>query len=266
LVNQGTVDGGSALWLYGGNITGGGAFRGNGIGLVTYGNANNPVNGQQYLANGLTLAPSSGSNVQLAIGHYGPAPQVMNLSVNGNAAVWMPSAWPASYDIPTNTLPVLSGAIRAAGTRDPDYGAGSLIVQATGDLSLGAGSPRDFVFPGGIVLKAGGTLDLAGVFVTNGWTASGTAFQGMYFESPSIVSTGGAIEVLTNNLNWINFSTLPAAVVQAWQLVQQPDATVQYVPADSTAPHLNTYSTLINANAAGQCWTCLMNVAPVTIQ
>ena len=121
------------------------------------------------------------------------------------------------------------------------------------------------MFPGGIVLKSGGTLDLKGVIVNQGWTTAGQAFQGTYFESPNIVSSAGNIQVLTNNLNWVNFSTMPQAPVRTWSLVRAADGNAQYVPADSVAPHLNTYSVLIEAAVAGQCWVCLVNNLPINM-
>src|SRR5205085_3800634 len=41
LMNQGVIDGGIALWMYGASIGGGGAFRGDGIGIATPGDAHN---------------------------------------------------------------------------------------------------------------------------------------------------------------------------------------------------------------------------------
>jgi hypothetical protein len=138
-----------------------------------------------------------------------------------------------------------------------------MIVQATGALSLAGGVSNDFVFPGGVVLKAGGNLDLKGVAITNGWTTSGQAFQGIFLESPNIVSTGGNLRVLTSNLNWVNFSTMPHAPVRAWTLVAAANGSASYATADAVAPHLNTYSVLTEAAAAGQCYLCLTNMSPV---
>ena len=78
------------------------------------------------------------------------------------------------------------------------------------------------------MLKAGGALNLNGVLVNQGWTATGRAFQGVFFESPSIVSSD-FIRVATNNLNWVNFSTFPQRTVRTWQLVPMPDGSLQYV-------------------------------------
>jgi hypothetical protein len=259
LVNQGTIDGGSGLRLLNAKVNGGGAFKGNAIFVGTFGNANNPVNGAHFLANGLQLSPSSGNAVALTLNHYGASPQVLNVKVNGNASVSMPSAWPGGSTSPPNNLPLPQGGTRPPGTPDLGYGGGSMIVQATGALSLASATTNDFVFPGSIVLKAGGDLDLNAVVVVNGWTATGKPFQGVFFESPNIVSSGGNIQALTNNLNWANFSTMPHAPVRTWTLVQLGNGSSSYATADTVAPHVNAYSILIEAAANGQCWTCLVN-------
>jgi hypothetical protein len=158
------------------------------------------------------------------------------------------------------------GGSRPPGAPEPVFGGGSMIVQATGSLTLAGGTSNDFAFTGGIVLKALGTLNLNGVLVNQGWTTTGKAFQGVYFESPNIVSTAGNIQVLSNNLNWVNFSTLPHAPVRTWQLALAGDGSAQYVNADAVAPHLNVYSLLIETAAAGNCWVCLVNTQPVNMQ
>ena len=265
IVNAGSIDGGAALTLYGANIKGGGAYKGNAMVISTFGSANNPVNGAHYLSNGLQLFPSSGSDVFLSLNDYGTVPQFFNVMVNGNAHVAMPSAWPSGVTLPPNNLTVPPGGTRASGVPDPSYGASSIIVQATGTLSLSGGASNDFVFAGGIALKSQSTLDLSGVIVDQGWTTSGQAFQGTFFESPNIVSSGGNIQVLSNNLNWVNFSTLPHAPVRTWSLVRAGDGSAQYITADSVAPHLNAYSLLIEAAANGQCWTCIINNLPVNM-
>ena len=101
--------------------------------------------------------------------------------------------------------------------------------------------------------------------VNQGWTTTGQAFQGTLFQSPNIVSTAGNIQVLSNNLNWVNFSTMPHAPVRAWTLARAADGSARYFAADSSVPHLNTCSILIEAAAAGQCWVCLVNNFPVNV-
>jgi hypothetical protein len=266
LVNQGLTDGGSALSLYAASVSGSGAFLGDTITLATYGNANNPIHGANFLSNGLQLSPSTAGSVALTLNAYGSVPQFLNLMISGNASVAMPSAWPAGFQLPPNNAAVAQGGVRAAGVADPAFGGGSMIVQASGNLSLAGGATNDLAFPGGIVLKAGRTLDVNGVVVNQGWTTSGKSFQGVFFEAPSIANSMGNLQVLSNNLNWVNFSTLPQAHVRTWQLVRAPDGSAQFATADSIAPHLNTYSILIGAAAAGQCWVCLVNGAPVNVR
>ena len=186
------------------------------------------------------------------------------MKVNGNATVRMPSAWPAGSSLPPNNLPVPPGGSVPPGTPAPGFGGGSMIVQATGTLTLVNGGTNDFVFPGAIVLKSTGDLNVNGVVVNNSWTGAGQSFQGVFFESPNIVSSPGNIQVLTNNLNWVNFSTLPHAPVRTWQLVPAGNGSLSHLAADSVAPHRNTYSVLIEAAAAGQCWVCLVNTRPST--
>jgi N-acetylneuraminic acid mutarotase len=258
IANEGVVWGGTSVAVMGASVTGGGAFVGNAFGLYTFGNANNPVHGAHYLANGLQVYPWGGP-VAVTIAAYGNSPQFLNLDINGSATLTMPSAWPAGVNIPGNNKPVLPGEIVGPGTGEPSYGGGSMIVQAAGTLTLLPGASNDFVFPGGIALRSSDVLDVNDVVIDNGWTTSGKAFQGMFFESPKIVNSGGTINVFTNALNWVNFSSYPYARVNAWQLVRQPGGVSRYDAADGVAPHLNTYSTLIETSAAGQCWTCLVN-------
>ena len=266
LVNNGVLDGGSSLQLFAAKVTGGGSYKGNAVVVSTFGHANNPVNGAHFLSNGLQLFPSSGSTVALTLNGYGSMPQALNLRVNGNATVQMPSAWPAGSSLPANNRPVPPGGSVPPGTPAPGFGGGSMIVQATGTLTLVNNGTDDFVFPGAIVLKSTGDLDVNGVVVNNSWTGAGQSFQGVFFESPNIVSTPGLIQVLTNNLNWVNFSTLPHAPVRTWQLVPAGNGSLSHLAADSIAPHRNTYSILIEAAAAGQCWVCLVNGAPINVQ
>ncbi len=267
VVNGGTVDGGTSLRILAGRVTGGGAFAGDRILLSSFGNMNNPVNGSYFLRNGLQLQPSTpGGRVALSINHYGAAPQIVNVKVNGAATLSMPSVWPAGAAPMPNNAPVPMGGTRPAGTPEPSFGGGSIIAQATGALTLVGGASNDLVFPGGLALLAGGTLDAAGVLVNQGWTGAGRTFQGVFFEAPSIVSTGGPIRVLSNNLNWINFSQRPGASVRTWQLVIGPDGSASYVDADAVAPHLNTYSVSIDTAAAGGCWVCLINPVPVDLR
>ncbi|MFO1316828.1 MAG: S8 family serine peptidase [Burkholderiales bacterium] len=265
LFNAGVVDGGPYLELVAAKVNGGGQFHGDAITVRTFGNANNPVNGAFFLQNGLQLYPGSGNEIMLTLNGFGSAPQVFNLFANGNLSVWMPSAWPPGSTVPVNNAVVMPGGMRPPGAPQPPYGGGSMIVQATGQLTLVDGGTHDFVFPGAIVLKATGPLNLNGVTVDQGWTTTGQSFQGVFFESPSIVSPPGLIQVYGNNLNWFNFSTFPQQSVRAFSLVANPDTSASFVATDTTTPHINTYSVIQNAAAMGQCWTCLINTQPVNL-
>jgi serine protease len=266
IVNQGTIEGTTNLELVAARVNGGGDFKGDAIILRTFGNANNPVNGSFFLQNGLRLLPGhAGSGVALTLNAYGTAPQFLNLNITGNGTVWMPSAWPGGSTVPPNQQVVMPSGVRAPGVPDPTYGGGSMIVQASGALSLVNGGTGDFVFPGGIVLKAGTSIDFNGVLVDQGWTTSGLPFQGLFFEAPAIGNSKGLIQLYSNNLNWANFSTFPTSFVRSYTLVRNGNGGASFAAADATAPHLNTYSVLINAAALGQCWTCLQNTQPVNM-
>ena len=255
----------ATLQLQGASIRGGGAYRGNAILLSTFGNANNPVNGSNFLLNGLQLFPSTGGSVALTLNHYGSAPQVLNIMINGNGTAWMPSAWPGGVTSPQNNNPLAPGAIRPPGTPDPAFGGGSMILQATGSLALVNGGTNDFVFPGAIVLKAGTTLNTNGVIVNQGWTVSGQPFQGIFLEAPAITSAIGFIQLYSNFPNWVNFSTIPTAFVRAFSLVLNPNGSASFMAADTIIPHQNTFSVITGIAAAGGCWTCAINPQVINV-
>ncbi|MFO1413882.1 MAG: hypothetical protein U1F10_08245 [Burkholderiales bacterium] len=268
--NQGSIDGGARLRMSMTKITGGGVFLGDVIDFWVPSGVNYPVQGRFYLGNGLHLKGSTAGSVEIIprIFGYG-APTFMNLLVEGDGLLWVPSDWvpatnPGSPSFP-NDPAVRPGQVWPAGATEPSYGGGSMIVQATGSLRLKDGGTGDFMFPGSITLKAGGTLDLNGLAVVQGWTTSGRAFQGAFFEAPDIVSGNGPVSVYTNDRNWVNFSTLPHMPVHAFTFTRNSDGTASYRPADATAPHVNTYSTLIDAAARNECWTCLVDYDAVNV-
>lgn len=265
VMNEGVIDSGPNLWVNGSRIGGGGAYVSNDTFISTLTFANNPVNGAHFLSNGLHLYPSTGTNVDLTLHAYGASPQVLNVLIHGNGVVWMPSSWGAGASAPVNNPVVAPGETRPPGVPEPFYGGGSMIVQATGNLQLYKGPTNDFVFPGAIAIKAGGTLDLNGVVINQGWTITGKPFQGPFFESPDIVSPAGFIQVLSNNPNWINFSTMPKQKVRTWSLAPNAQGGASYIVADSFATHLNSYSLTTEAAANGECWLCLINPAWVTM-
>lgn len=280
VVNNGILDGGSNLDLYGSRFTGGGIYAGDAIELHTYGSTNNPENGQHYLDNGIDLYPGAqvmraGPNdvatapFTVLINAYGTQPQVINLKLNGSPSVWMPSAWPGSFPFPANNAVIAPGATRAAGVPEPAYGGGQMILNATGPLVLydgGAGGTANLVFPGGVVLRSLVSIDFAGVTLNQGWTTTGRAFQGVFVEAPVITdSKSPRIKVYSNDLNWINFSTVPAKPVQALRLVRNGDGSASFANADVVSTHLNSYSLVTEAAADGLCWTCLINPQQVDL-
>lgn len=259
--NDGTIWGPTALTLMGASVTGNGSHIAGAFNLYTFGNANNPTHGSFFLENGLRVYPPPGGfRVPVTIAAYGSAPQFINLAVNGDATLLMPSSWPAGVNLPRNHRPVAPGESIPNFT-PPAYGGGGIIVQVSDELTLLGGASNDLVIPGALVLKAGRLLDVGGVTLNNGWTSTGQTFQGVFLESPIIVNNGGAIRVYTNDLNWINFSSFPRAAVETWQLVK-PSSQAYFKPANGIAPHLNSYSTSIEMAARGECWTCVVNPMP----
>ena len=261
LVNQGSIDGAASLQLFAAKVNGGGAFRGNAIVLATFGNLNNPVNGAHFLSNGLNLHPGSGNALNLTLAAFGGAPQFMNLMLHGDATIGMPSAWPNGSALPPNNRPVMPGETRAAGVPDPAYGGGSMIVQATGKLTLEGGASGDFVFPGSVVLRSAGALDVKGTTIDNAWTTSGATYQGVFLEAASVTDSGASarIAVRTNDRNWVNLMPRALVPVNTWTLQRQGNGTAQFQAADGVAPHLNFFSITTEAGAAGACYTCLVN-------
>ena len=115
------------------------------------------------------------------------------------------------------------------------------------------------------IIDAAQAVGVAGVLVNQGWNTAGKPFQGLYLEEPGIGSSLGNITLYSNDLNWVNFSIFPTSPVRAFTLIRNGNGTASFATADSTAPHLNTYSILSTAAANGQCWTCLVNTQPVNM-
>ena len=265
LVNHGVVEGTTYLDVLAADISGVGQFRGDAIDVHTFGNARQPRDPTHYLQNGLHLQGGQGSlTVTLRVNAYGSGPQFLNFWAVNSLTLSMPSMW-SSNTIPDNNVVVPPGGVRPPGILDPAYGGGSMIVQAQGSLTLTSEGSGDFAFPGAIVLKAAGPIDLNSVPIVQGCTASGRTFQGVFLESPDISGGSGLIGIYTNDLNWVNFSTLPKSPVRVFQLTRHPDGSASYVPADATAPHLNTYSIIANTAADGGCWTCLVDPTPIDV-
>jgi hypothetical protein len=286
LQNNGAIDGGDKFEAYAWSYKGAGEWSSWDTRFHFYGNANNPVN-NNFLNNGLNLYPSAiapppppppppnrvgpdgvaaAAPFRVTLNAYSTVPQFINLKLYGDASVWMPSAWPAGTSFPQNNAVVAPTGSRPAGTPEPAYGGGSMIIHATGSLSFFDGGPtgtKDFVFPGAMVFISDVAIDLAGVTLNQGWTTTGRAFQGIFLEAPSITSSVGTIKLFSNDLNWTNFSILPMKSVAVSRLTLQPNGSASFTNADLIAPHLNTYSTIAATAASGGCWVCLVNTVPV---
>lgn len=258
LVNDGTLHGAARLFLRTASINGHGAFVGDEVTLASTGHVNNPSHGSHFMSNHIRVSPAGLVPVRLRLADDGTARQVFNVLVTGDAIASMPSQWPAGSGLPPNNLPVLPGGVRAAGEPEPAYGGGSLLLQVVGRLWLEAGASGDFVFPGGLVMRARQAIEFGGVTVDNGWTTAGVPFSGQFFEAPTIRNSSGEMRLFTNALNWINFSSYPQGVVRASQLVQDGNGDARFVGA-MEALHVNTYSTQVEAAADGYCWICYVN-------
>ena len=261
LTNNGVIDGGTSLRIDAGSVHGTGRMHGDAIDIANTAFLNMPQFGMHYESNALHLYPSTGNTLRVGLANYGSASQVVNLMLHGNATLSMPSVWPGGSTMPANNRPAMAGEVRPAGAPDPVYGGGSMIVRSTGTLTLDGGASGDFVFAGGISFISDGVLDLNGTAIDNGWTTSGATYQGVFMQAPSIVDNASAngISVRTNNLNWVNFSVRPAVPVHTWTLQKQGDGTTAFSVADAIAPHLNFYSLVSEAGAAGLCYVCLVN-------
>jgi len=271
LQNDGVVDGGVKLEMFASEVHGSGDFNANDLKIHTFGSANNPVHGTNYLQNFLNLRPGTGvppsiPEIYLTLNAYGPSPQVFNLRLNGSAGIWMPSAWPASLAFPPNNAVIPPAGVRPAGVPNPGYGGGSMLIQATGPISLYDGGPsgtHDFVFPGAIALISGTSIDYKNTKVIQGWANQGASFQGLFAEAPIIQDTSGKIQLYGNAQNWMNFSTFPITPVSAFTLQSNGNGSTSYAPSDGIATHLNTYTYITNIAVSGGCWPCAVSTQAV---
>ena len=126
LVNDGVIEAGASLEILASNITGGGTpgngeFRADRMIIRTFGNAHNPIYGNDFLRNALFLVNSSGTNrtIDLTLNAYGSSPQFFNLRMirGSGAVVRMPSTWPAGTVAPANNAVVPPTGARASRRR-----------------------------------------------------------------------------------------------------------------------------------------------------
>ncbi|ACD84126.1 hypothetical protein [Candidatus Methylacidiphilum infernorum] len=176
----------------GGNLTGGGVLTTEEFHLTTAGDVRNVVSSQAIL-NGFHIANGNFGNTTITLNLDGVVPQIINLAVNGDASInsggtstFLHSVFSPPVGL-TNPVPNEGGnlLVNASGNLTVTQINGFLPLHkalSTNILHLGP----SFIFPGGIALKAGGTLSV-NVPIDNGYTAvAGPNFQGIFLSAPSI--------------------------------------------------------------------------------
>jgi filamentous hemagglutinin family protein len=241
VTNTGTISTPATLAITANSYTGAPGFAGNQLtaGAIiasVRGNFNAPISGNtNWLSNAVTAAPFDASKpLHLSISAVGNGRQSINVKVNGSAIIDS-GATGATFG-PNSMFTIGAGATSAAPSSN---GGSQIILNASGNLT----AQSNFTFPGGVVLKAGGLLDVGSIY--NAWTPVAQAYQGVFLEAPTIVVSG---LILTNGTSWVNFSTDPAGGAPSIYQVQTTTAGLNAVFAPGAA-HLNTYSSLITGGA-----------------
>jgi hypothetical protein len=235
------------------SVTGAGTITANSVTFnnVT-GNINNRV-GANPLSNGFNLAAaSSTSPMAVAWTLNGNSAQAVNLNIAGAANL-----------TGSNATPLLNNNTATVGANVAPNAGSSLLVQASGIINLAGGSnggAAGFTFPGGVafVSKTGITQNAA---LYNGWSMNPVAFQGVFFDAPSITVNGS---IYTNANSYVNFSVAPNALPSIYQVSQnQYTGNFSYTPT-SVAIHQNSYTTIANTAATGGNWVAQVNTTPIT--
>ncbi len=256
------------------NVIGPGMITANHVAIDASGSVRNPT-GVDYLFNGLQIT-TVGTSPRVEFTARGPAFQAINLDITGDAIV-------SSGQSVIAQNPCYSGlCIVPSGGYIPQSNAGSsLIVQASGDLTvvtnsfgsnyLGGGSgglsaTNGFLFPGAVVLIAGGALNVNTV-VDNAWTATAAPFQGIFFEGATINAT---LPIYTNGNSFVNYSVRPNGGVGLSTVYNAKAGTNFLGFANLTAvinplgSFLNSYTVIETALANGEDWLSLVNTTPFT--
>lgn len=235
------------------SVTGAGTITANSVTFnnVT-GNINNRV-GANPLGNGFNLAAaSSTSPMTVAWTLNGNSAQAVNLNIAGAANL-----------TGSNATPLLNNNTATVGANVAPNAGSSLLVQASGIINLAGGSNggvAGFTFPGGVafVSKTGITQNAA---LYNGWSMNPVAFQGVFFDAPSISVNGS---IYTNANSYVNFSVAPNVLPSIYQVSQnQYTGNFSYTPT-SVAIHQNSYTTIANTAATGGNWVAQVNTTPIT--
>ena len=237
------------------SVTGAGTITANSVTFnnVT-GNINNRV-GANPLSNGFNLAAASTTSpMAVAWTLDGNSAQAVNLNIAGAANLTGGNA---------TGLLVNQGSGTTVGAQVVPNAGSSLLVQASGIINLAGGSNggvAGFTFPGGVafVSKTGITQNAA---LYNGWSMNPVAFQGVFFDAPSISVNGS---IYTNANSYVNFSVAPNVLPSIYQVSQnQYTGNFSYTPT-SVAIHQNSYTTIANTAATGGNWVAQVNTTPIT--
>lgn len=234
--------------------------------LTAYGSVNAPLTAaanptNDWLKNSMWLASlTPGAQVQLSVSALGAGFQAINLGVAGDLAIdsglTTTPFYLTGYASPVLVPPVPQGNVGS-----------SLIVQATGNIDIYPGTPivvppivvpppvgnvvdaalptptplSQFLFPGGVVFKAGGYLAI-NTPINNAWSFNPAPYQGQWFEAKTIIDSGYHA---TNAGSWINYSSYPVTGPgTAYSIAQPAPGLFQFVNTPE-ATHYNVYSTAI---------------------
>jgi filamentous hemagglutinin family protein len=253
-------------WLFynGGNLTGSGVIQANQINYNGWGDWNNVTSTSNYLANGFKIAPLAGvpgaiagqpSAMNVMIHTLGSGNQHINLDGGNNSvSVFSSPQTPNDAAYQPATMNSLASFV-------PNGGDGLIVQAGTVGTGIGIGEAA-FAFPGSVVLIGKQVVQISGN-LNNAWTGSGQPFQGMFFEAPQIYMPNPSTTLITNGNNWVNFSTAPIQLPAAVGSLQASGGLNITPTSMSDLVHMNTYSSEIQAAAAGQNWTALVNYRPI---
>jgi len=211
--------------------------------LVSYGSFNAPIAGEtNWPKNSIDITPlTPGGTIGFDMSAIGGGFQAINVQFNGDAAVTS-GMTQTPFQLVGLTSSVLVPPFLTAN------GGSQLILHATGNMDIygsfgayGPLGPWAFQFPGGIAFIAEGYLS-QNVPVYNAWTTNGGAFQGVFYESPTIIAGG---YTATNDQNWVNYSSYPlTGPSQAFIIHETAPGLYQFVNTPD-AIHNNTYTRVV---------------------
>ncbi|TFE68012.1 filamentous hemagglutinin N-terminal domain-containing protein [Methylacidiphilum caldifontis] len=222
----------------GGSLVGGGVLTVQSLDLTLSGNVNHFVSKTNPLLNGFQLANGPFSSTNITLNADGTGPQFINLAVNGNAVINSGNTSTFMQQTTVNGVQGLTLAVPNAG--------GNLLLNVSGNLTVNPGNPsqfamsRDilgfpgFVFPGGIAMKAGGSL-IVNASLDNGYSPSaGTNYQGIFLSGSSLavaspfVTNGNTRVTVSSQVNQGVYAVTPISSSNptVYTVVLKPSALV----------------------------------------